>query len=117
MTTRNCLECREVLKGRSDKKFCDDSCRNVYNNRQNGDANNHVRKINNTLRRNRRILATLYLSNRTKIPLDLLAYAGYNFNHYTHVAINRKGTPIRYCYDYGYKKRNNTCYVLKDEQS
>jgi len=29
---RKCLHCDHVLKGRTDKKFCDDYCRNTYNN-------------------------------------------------------------------------------------
>ena len=30
-----CLECGEKIIGRSDKKFCNDACRNSYNNKQN----------------------------------------------------------------------------------
>jgi hypothetical protein len=29
---RKCLNCDHVLKGRPDKKFCGDYCRNAYNN-------------------------------------------------------------------------------------
>lgn len=30
--TATCLNCDKTLKGRTDKKFCDDYCRNSYNN-------------------------------------------------------------------------------------
>ena len=53
---KKCIECNKLLKGRADKKFCDDLCRNSYNNKLNSDTNGYVRNINNTLRKNRRIL-------------------------------------------------------------
>jgi len=51
-----CMACGKPIKGRSDKKFCDDYCRNSYNNDLKSDSNNYVRNINNGLRKNRRIL-------------------------------------------------------------
>jgi len=53
---RHCFECGEPLKGRIDKKFCDDACRNSYNNRVNKDTKNLIRNTNNRLRKNYRIL-------------------------------------------------------------
>lgn len=55
-TEKTCLACDKPLKGRLDKKFCDDYCRNNYNNRLNSDQSNYVRNVNNILRKNRRIL-------------------------------------------------------------
>jgi len=49
---RLCLACNEPLMGRSDKKFCDDQCRNDYNNKLNSDENNFMRK-------NRKILKAI----------------------------------------------------------
>ena len=59
MKTRNCQECNLKLSGRKDQKFCSDYCRNTFNNRLNEDATNYVRRINNILRKNRRILSQL----------------------------------------------------------
>ncbi len=64
-----CLECSEPLRGRFDKKFCGDSCRNVYNNRVNGNVNNYVRNVNNVLRKNRRILDSLFKMGDKQIHL------------------------------------------------
>ncbi|MFA6947300.1 MAG: DUF2116 family Zn-ribbon domain-containing protein, partial [Pedobacter sp.] len=30
---RECLDCGAALRGRTDKKFCDDQCRSNFNNR------------------------------------------------------------------------------------
>jgi hypothetical protein len=47
ITTAKCLACDKPLKGRTDKKFCDDYCRNNYNNQLKAAKNNVVRNINN----------------------------------------------------------------------
>ena len=73
---RKCAECGDKLVGRADQKFCSDNCRNAFNNRQNSDANNLVRNINNTLRRNRRILHDLNPSEKAKTNRDKLLQKG-----------------------------------------
>lgn len=57
---KKCLDCKKAISGRSDKRFCDDSCRNSYNYKQNSDQTNLIRKINHTLRKNRRILKKIW---------------------------------------------------------
>ena len=54
-----CLSCEKPVKGRSDKKFCDDYCRAAYNNDLKSASNNLVRNVNNALGKNRRILESL----------------------------------------------------------
>ena len=56
MTPKSCLLCQKTIRGRSDKKFCNDYCRNVYNNQNKSIQNNLVRNINNALGKNRKIL-------------------------------------------------------------
>ena len=60
--TKTCLACGKPLKGRIDKKFCDDYCRNNYNNQQKakGSHSSYVRNINNTLLKNRKILGIYF---------------------------------------------------------
>uniref|UniRef100_UPI00374D4ADE DUF2116 family Zn-ribbon domain-containing protein n=2 Tax=Ferruginibacter sp. TaxID=1940288 RepID=UPI00374D4ADE len=60
---KKCLTCGKTIKGRTDKKFCDDYCRNGYNNQLKAGDNNYVRNINNALRKNRRILESLLPDN------------------------------------------------------
>jgi hypothetical protein len=73
MQVKYCQECEQVLKGRTDKRFCNDSCRNAFNNRVNSKENNLMKKINNQLKRNRKILQMIlgeekmYKSNKAKL--------------------------------------------------
>ena len=59
MEKKVCLECQEPIKGRIDKKFCSDYCRNTYNNSVAKDSKNLIRNINNRLKRNYKILSEL----------------------------------------------------------
>jgi len=101
---QHCLECNKTVKGRVDKKFCDDYCRNAYNNRRNADMNNYVRNINNTLRRNRRILESVIRPGEGtgKCPRQKLADHGFDFRYHTHQYQNKKSQTYKFCYEYGY---------------
>jgi hypothetical protein len=101
---KKCLDCGAILKGRTDKKFCSDQCRNNYNNRQNRDSNNFVRNVHGLLRKNRRILSDLYLEGRVKVHKDALFALGYNFSFFTHVIETSNGQKFHFCFEYGYSE-------------
>lgn len=104
---RKCLECDAKLYGRADQKFCSDQCRNAYNNRQNSDANNLVRNINNTLRRNRRILSEFSPKEKAKIDREKLVQKGFSFNYFTHQYETKNGAVYFFCYEMGYLPLND----------
>jgi len=110
---KKCLQCDKPLKGRIDKKFCDDYCRNAYNNRQNSDQNNYVRNINNTLRKNRRILeALLPPEGMIKLSKKKLFEQGFNFKYHTHQYTNKKGDIYYFYYEYGILSLENDWILL-----
>jgi len=113
---KNCLACNKSVKGRTDKKFCDDYCRNAYNNRLKAEGNNLVRNINNALRKNRRILEEILTTNEkmTKVSRENLLQRGFQFKYFTHTYSNAKGNQYHFCYEYGYLAlENNWCLVVK----
>lgn len=113
-----CAHCDEVLKGRSDKKFCDDYCRSSYNNKWLGQTNNYVRNINRILRKNRKILSELMSDSDTvKVSEFKLVSAGFNFKYFTNTYVTKGGKTYFFCYDYGYLPIGNEMYtvVLKKE--
>lgn len=109
---RSCLECDTEFFGRRDKKFCCDQCRNNYNNRLNSDASNFVRNINNTLRKNRRILAELNPTGKTKLHRDKLLSKGFNFSYFTNIYTTKAGKVYHFCYDQGYLLLDNDYLAL-----
>ena len=102
--TRACLSCNDHLRGRTDKKFCNDYCRNAYNNSLNSDGNKNVRNINHILRKNRRILESMLHPGRhiAKMSKQKLNAKGFSFLYFTHITTNRKGSRYHFCYEYGY---------------
>ncbi|MDX1651121.1 MAG: hypothetical protein R3277_01430 [Brumimicrobium sp.] len=113
---RLCLECETPLNGRKDQKFCGDYCRNTYNNRQNEDANNYMRRINNILRKNRRILDRLNPKGKKTVDAMTLAEEGFNFHYFTNIYTTQKGSEYKFCYDRGYLKLENDEYMLVHKQ-
>ncbi len=108
------LNCGQQIRGRSDKKFCDDSCRSSYNNRLKGSSNNLVRNINNALGKNRRILESL-LSEQdemAKANKDKFVRLGFQFKYITHTYTTRTGKVYYYCYDYGYLPLENDWFLI-----
>lgn len=112
---KECLECRETLKGRADKKFCSDLCRNGYNNKLNSNLNNYMRNVNNILRRNRRILEELLPEYSSKASRSFLLQKGFDLSYFTHTGKTKKGNAY-FCYEYGYLPvKENEFVLLKEE--
>ena len=109
-----CLNCNKALKGRTDKKFCDDYCRNTYNNQLKATSNNLVRNINNALGKNRRILESFFKKSdeTTRASKEKLLMKGFQFKFITHTYTNKKGNVYYFCYDIGYLPLENDWYLL-----
>jgi predicted nucleic acid-binding Zn ribbon protein len=109
-----CLNCGKPIQGRIDKKFCDDYCRNTYNNQQNALTNNLIRNINHTLKKNRNILEAIIPSDEemAKTTRDRLTREGFNFKFFTHTYHTKKGSLYHYCYDFGYLELEGDWFLV-----
>ena len=112
MEERKCGECNQRLSGRRDQKFCSDYCRNTFNNRLNEDSTKYMRRINNILRKNRRILSVLNPKGKKTVDGITLAEEGFNFHYYTNVYTTKTGSTYFFCYEQGYLKMENDKYML-----
>jgi len=99
---RICLDCSTVLKGRADKKFCDDQCRNNYNNKLKMEDSTYVKKVNQILLRNRRLLKEKNPDGKTKVKRKVLTNKGFDFDYFTNHYITQTGKRYVFCYEYGY---------------
>lgn len=98
-----CLECGGKIVGRADKKFCDDACRNSFNNKQNSDSTNLMRNVNNKLRKNFRILSSINKEGKTKTTKTKLTSKGFDFNFLTEMIVYKNGSEYKFVYNQGYK--------------
>jgi hypothetical protein len=114
-----CQACGKNLVGRTDKKFCNDYCRNNYNNIQRAETTNYARNIVNTLRRNKRIMEDLLGDLETvKATKEKLLNLGFQFKYHTHQYATQKGSLYIFCFEFGYLALENDWYlIVKREES
>lgn len=116
MAERKCLECGDVLRGRSDQKYCNDQCRNAYNNKLLGADNNTIRRINRILRKNHLILSKLNPDGKATISKNELITNGFDFNYFTNIYTTRSGRIYYFCYDKGYAMLDTAKVILVTKQ-
>ena len=114
MEVPKCLECGAVIRGRTDKKFCNDFCRNSYHNRMKSKMGTEVRRINKILRHNYQVLRQNVPrdSGKTIMGLKELLADGFDFTYHTHIYTTKKGHTYYFCYDYGYMDLGEDRFVL-----
>ena len=71
-----------------------------------------MRNVNNILRKNRRILASLNPNGKSKAHRDKLLEHGFNFNYFTNVYKTKSGKVYYFCYEYGYLALSDQYYAL-----
>jgi len=108
-----CQDCGTILKGRTDKKFCDDHCRSHYNNAVNRDRDTNFKQINHILKKNTSILEKLVHKGIKTTTFHLLSATGFNFSFFTHQLYEQNEETCICCYDYGYKKINEEELIIK----
>lgn len=110
---KKCLACDKKLSGRADKKFCNDYCRNSYNNGMKAANSPVIRNINNALIKNRRILEGLLGEEETiKKHKEKFLSQGFQFKYTTHTYTNKKGNTYFFCYEYGYLPLEHDWYLV-----
>lgn len=111
---RSCLQCGEPIRGRTDKRFCSDACRNIYHYHANAAPINYVRNVMNALKRNRRILAELNTGpeGKTKVHREKLLERGFNFMYHTNTHRTKSGNYYVFCFEQGYSEISENWYLL-----
>jgi len=109
-----CLNCQKPIRGRADKKFCDDYCRNQYNNHLKSASNNCIRNINHALKKNRNILQNLLAEQETcRVTREKLLVSGFLFQYHTHTLSTRnRNNRYSFCYDYGYLSLDDGQFLI-----
>ncbi|MGM9477998.1 DUF2116 family Zn-ribbon domain-containing protein [Pedobacter sp. GSP4] len=104
--SQHCLECGLAVHGRVDKRFCDDSCRALFNNRRRQTAAAgepaFLKDISKILLRNYHILRQLYPGQKTQIKRKDLERMGFNFRFMTSYYKTSEGDMYHFCFDLGY---------------
>ncbi|MFM9056951.1 MAG: hypothetical protein ACKOQY_09755 [Bacteroidota bacterium] len=97
---KTCMDCGDSIIGRSDKKFCNDFCRNSYHNRFSGQRNAMMRYINAKLRRNRHILYQMVQCELVDVSRSELNDTGFDWQFFTEEHVQKQAVR-RFIYDFG----------------
>ena len=114
-----CNWCKETIRGRSDKKFCNDYCRNAFNNQNKPITNKIVKEVNSILIKNRKILEMFVGIEKDtgKTTKQQLLQLGFLFSFFTNTYTNRTGKTYYYCYDYGYLPLDHNWYLIVKQKN
>lgn len=113
-----CLYCNNPLKGRLDKKYCDDLCRSAYNNDLRRKNNRIINQINSILNKNRNIIKNNLSAKDNKQEYCTPTYLiqqGFNFEYFTHIKQDSTGHIFRFCYDMGLCKTEDGRVILRSD--
>lgn len=97
-----CKDCGRPFTGRSDKMFCDHTCRSNFHNRINRDISSLMRKTEKMMRRNRKILENLYQQDSLYVPKKHLERLGFNFQFLTELYHDEQGKTYHCVYEFRY---------------
>lgn len=100
---RRCPQCGATLHGRIDKKFCSDGCRSDYHNERRREQEKELRRVNQILAANWRLLTRQLQSGQTEVPAAELAARNFNFDLYTASRRQFPGQRIYWCYNCSYR--------------
>lgn len=113
-----CRWCGKPVRGRADKHFCNDMCRNAWNNHKKSAEHTQVRAIDLALKKNRRILQGLLGEKQTcSLPEKTLLQKGFVLKYHTHHFVSPRGDEYTYCYDYGYLQIGHDRVLIVKELS
>ena len=101
-----CLLCKEPLKGRKDKKFCNPQCKSAYQYQklQEGTPDFFYR-VDRQLKKNRRLLKAYNKAGKATVRASTIIGEGFNPNIFTHYWKNKKGDVYLFVYEYGFLRR------------
>lgn len=116
MSLRKCLNCKEIVEGRVDKLFCSDYCKSAYHYQKDKlKGKTLFKNIDQSLKRNRQLLAHYNTAGKAVIRKEALLKAGFNPNYFTHYWKNQMGDVYLFCYEFGFlekKEKGKSKYVL-----
>ena len=116
----HCENCGKELFGRTDKRFCNDGCRNQFNRekavREQQKAHDNLPEIFKIIKRNYEILQTYHpeeLHPDASIYFDIkdLKDQGFNFKFFTSTGEIR-GELYYFCFDIGWLRSGDLCFLV-----
>ncbi len=106
MEERRCPVCDKELKGRTDKKFCNPSCKSAFHYNALLEAgHSFYARVDRQLKTNRRILKNYNKAGKSTVRANVLIGEGFNPRFFTHYWKNNQGDLYLFVYEFGFLSR------------
>lgn len=116
MEKRKCPVCDKLIKGRTDKKFCDTTCKSAFHYQALlEEGSGFYLRVDRQLKTNRRILKRFNRAGKATVRAEILIAQGFNPKFFTHYWKNSKGEVYIFVYEFGFltrKENGKKKYVL-----
>lgn len=108
---KTCENCGKALFGRTDKRFCNDTCRNTYNRNkallEQKKAHDNLPEIFKIIKRNYEILQSLgteklEYGSYSSVSINYLKKQGFNFRFCTSIHEGERAQVWKFCFEYGW---------------
>jgi len=104
---KECLYCGKLLKGRTDKKYCDLHCKSAYQyQKEKQRPERFYNQVDNQLRLNRKLLKEHNKAGKSIIRTKFLLDLGFDPNFFTHYWKNQNGEVYLFVYEYGFLQKS-----------
>jgi len=101
-----CLECNEIIEGRTDKKFCSQYCKSAYHYKKNLKKDKtHFQTVDKILKKNRQILKQYNKAGKATIIKAKLLNEGFNPKYFTNYWKAKNNNLYLFCYEYGFMEK------------
>ncbi len=103
MDERKCPVCDKPIKGRTDKKFCDPSCKSAYHYQAlQKEGRGFYARVDRQLKTNRRILKKFNKAGKAIVRSEVLIEQGFNPHFITHYWKNASKDLYFFVYEFGF---------------
>lgn len=106
MEVRKCPVCENELRGRSDKKFCNPSCKSAFHyNALLEQGQSFYARVDRHLKKNRQLLKKYNKAGKSTVRAAVLIEEGFNPKFFTHYWKNNEGSVYLFVYEFGFLSR------------
>ena len=109
----SCMECGNELRGRTDKKFCNDRCKNRYYNRMNNSVRLHKNRTIRILTSNYELLNRLVKAGVRTMRLIELEELGFSPDFHTSHRKGASGHNECCCFDISYCQSSSKIFNMR----
>ena len=110
---RRCLNCGDLLTGRSDKLFCCGRCKNEWHNKMTGSEKRRREKVFGILWRNYKVLEMMLEGEEHTPEIAELVAGGFRPEFITGYRRLRSGREEYRCFDISYNKTEARLYNIR----